>query len=195
MEFLNEKFTWIHKVGCVYPMVVVSILPHVEFGPNDHWKDTPQYIYSSEFFIWDSITRGSDCIMFFDLINVEMTWNNYYLRKWPFLRFTNRTRNSFFWFVYLIRKKSFINLNITWVTTPHRTHKYSTFNIVYRRSRANTGRNCSGVPSCGRISQKSLDLICVNLTRKNPNRRKFPILKNCLPCRPQFILLVHCTIR
>ena len=27
------------KVGCVFPMVVVSILPHAEFGPNDHRKD------------------------------------------------------------------------------------------------------------------------------------------------------------
>ena len=24
------------KVGCVFPMVFVSILPHAEFGPNDH---------------------------------------------------------------------------------------------------------------------------------------------------------------
>jgi len=29
------------KVGCVVRMVVDSILPRAEFGPNDHRKDTP----------------------------------------------------------------------------------------------------------------------------------------------------------
>ena len=29
------------KVGCVVVMVVVSILPHAEFGPNDHRQDAP----------------------------------------------------------------------------------------------------------------------------------------------------------
>ena len=33
------------KVGCVFPMVVVSIQPHLEFGPNDHRDDTPHFIY------------------------------------------------------------------------------------------------------------------------------------------------------
>ena len=31
------------KVGCIFLMVVVSILSHVEFGQNDHWKDAPQF--------------------------------------------------------------------------------------------------------------------------------------------------------
>ena len=33
------------KVGCVSPMVVVSIVPHAEFGPNDHMEDAPYFIY------------------------------------------------------------------------------------------------------------------------------------------------------
>jgi len=33
-----------HKVGCVFPMVVVAKLPHPEFGRNDHWKDAPHII-------------------------------------------------------------------------------------------------------------------------------------------------------
>ena len=28
-----------YKVGCLFPMVVVSILPHADFGPNDHRDD------------------------------------------------------------------------------------------------------------------------------------------------------------
>ena len=32
------------KVGRVFPMVVVSILPHAEFGPNDHREDAPHFI-------------------------------------------------------------------------------------------------------------------------------------------------------
>ena len=31
------------KVGCVFPMVVVSIPPHAEFGPNDHREHPTLY--------------------------------------------------------------------------------------------------------------------------------------------------------
>ena len=30
-------------VGCVLPIVVVSLLPHVEFEPSGHWKDAPHF--------------------------------------------------------------------------------------------------------------------------------------------------------
>ena len=33
----------INKVGCVFPMVVVSILLHAEFGPNDHREDASHF--------------------------------------------------------------------------------------------------------------------------------------------------------
>ena len=32
------------KVGCVFPIVVVSLRRHLEFGPNDHWTDAPHCI-------------------------------------------------------------------------------------------------------------------------------------------------------
>ena len=35
----NEK----RKVGCAYPMVVVSIAPYAGFGPNDHREDAPHF--------------------------------------------------------------------------------------------------------------------------------------------------------
>ena len=37
--------TWGHrnKVGCVFPMIAVSILPHAEFGLNGHWEDAPHF--------------------------------------------------------------------------------------------------------------------------------------------------------
>ena len=31
------------KVECVFPMVAVTILPHAEFGPNDHREDVPHF--------------------------------------------------------------------------------------------------------------------------------------------------------
>ena len=31
------------KVGCVFAMVVVSILPYAEFGRNDHREDAPHF--------------------------------------------------------------------------------------------------------------------------------------------------------
>ena len=33
----------VSKVGCVFPMIVVSILPHAEFGPNDQWEDAAHF--------------------------------------------------------------------------------------------------------------------------------------------------------
>ena len=33
-----------NKVGCILPMVVGSILPHAEFGPNHHREDAPHFI-------------------------------------------------------------------------------------------------------------------------------------------------------
>ena len=32
-------------MGCVIPLVDVSILPHAEFGPNDHREDAPHEIF------------------------------------------------------------------------------------------------------------------------------------------------------
>ena len=32
------------KVGCILPMVVISRLPHPEFGPNHHQEDVPHFI-------------------------------------------------------------------------------------------------------------------------------------------------------
>ena len=32
-----------NKVGCVFPMVVFSILQHAEFGPNDHREDASHF--------------------------------------------------------------------------------------------------------------------------------------------------------
>ena len=37
-------FYSIAKLGCVVRMVVGSLLPHAESGPNDHRKDAPQFI-------------------------------------------------------------------------------------------------------------------------------------------------------
>ena len=43
------KFLKSSKVECVIPMVVVSILSHVEFGRNDHRKDAPHFTIPSIF--------------------------------------------------------------------------------------------------------------------------------------------------
>ena len=33
----------INKVECVFPMAIVSIQSHAEFGPNDHWEDALRF--------------------------------------------------------------------------------------------------------------------------------------------------------
>ena len=46
-KFLKMKMGlnsgWFTKVGCVFAMVVVFILPHAEFGQNGHREDAPQF--------------------------------------------------------------------------------------------------------------------------------------------------------
>ena len=37
----NKSLRYVLNFGCVFPIVVVSMLPHVKFGPNDHWDDAP----------------------------------------------------------------------------------------------------------------------------------------------------------
>ena len=34
---------FIGKVGCVFPMVIVSMLPHAELGPNDDRDDAHHF--------------------------------------------------------------------------------------------------------------------------------------------------------
>ena len=41
------------KVGCVFQMVVVSILPHVVFGLNDHLDDAPHFPYELDVITFD----------------------------------------------------------------------------------------------------------------------------------------------
>ena len=36
------------KVGCVFPMVVSPILPHAEFGRNDHQEDAPHFRFQKK---------------------------------------------------------------------------------------------------------------------------------------------------
>ena len=36
-----------NKVGCVFSMIFVSILPHAEFGPNDHQENAYHFTVKS----------------------------------------------------------------------------------------------------------------------------------------------------
>ena len=40
--YLIFSVVGLSKLGCVVRMVVDSILPHAESGPNDHRKDAPR---------------------------------------------------------------------------------------------------------------------------------------------------------
>ena len=42
---MMEKFS---KLKCEFPMVVDSILPHAEFGPNVHREDATHFNYDAE---------------------------------------------------------------------------------------------------------------------------------------------------
>ena len=51
----DSNFKVSAKLGCVVRMVVDSILPHTECGPNDHRKDAPRFITDQILFM------GSSC--------------------------------------------------------------------------------------------------------------------------------------
>ena len=42
--WVNLRHCWSCKVGCVFPMVVDSILPRVEFGAKDYQENAPNFI-------------------------------------------------------------------------------------------------------------------------------------------------------
>ena len=41
VEMLLGKLKPANKVGCFVPIIIVSIVLHVEFRPNDHREDSP----------------------------------------------------------------------------------------------------------------------------------------------------------
>ena len=43
MKMINIILYNLYKVGCVFPMVVLSILPQAEFVRKDHWKDASHF--------------------------------------------------------------------------------------------------------------------------------------------------------
>ena len=45
----NLHFISSSKVRCVFPMVIVSMLPYTEFGPNDHRVDAPHFSFHTFF--------------------------------------------------------------------------------------------------------------------------------------------------
>ena len=64
-----------HKVGLVFPMVVVPTLPHTEFGRNDHREDAPHFRFMLTKVSWyhgfiDQILEGS-CISWYPFHTVK----------------------------------------------------------------------------------------------------------------------------
>ena len=39
----SDSMRLVSTAECVFPMVIVSILPHADFGSNDHRKDAPHF--------------------------------------------------------------------------------------------------------------------------------------------------------
>ena len=67
----------IAKVGCVFPMVVVSLLPHAEFGPNDHLEDATHFICSQGvFYTKNGATVFKKCMI--QLLNTTSLYNRKY---------------------------------------------------------------------------------------------------------------------
>ena len=51
-RYISTRNVHFYKVGCVFPIITVSLLPHAEFGPNDHCdhcEDAPHFISMTNF--------------------------------------------------------------------------------------------------------------------------------------------------
>ena len=48
-QFNNFNYLFKNKVECVFPMVIVSLLPQAELGQNDHREDAPHFIFLGHF--------------------------------------------------------------------------------------------------------------------------------------------------
>ena len=100
------------KLGCVFPMVIVSILPHAEFGWNGHQERAPHFIL-----------RGCNCV------GVTMWSGLKFLAEWfsAFLsvrysdlnfpdRYLQHATSIIFWIIEpkssLLDKKNFICKNL-----------------------------------------------------------------------------------
>ena len=63
----NKAFAWLSHLGCNFPMVVVYVLPHTEFGRNDYREDAPHFTWSyqsgSKYLTPYSSIRGG-CFLF-----------------------------------------------------------------------------------------------------------------------------------
>ena len=59
---VSDDFILATKVGCVFPMVVIPILPQAEFGPNDHREDAPHFILRClKMRLRNSTTKDTEC--------------------------------------------------------------------------------------------------------------------------------------
>ena len=48
-----------HKVECIFPMVVDSMLPNAEFGQNDHREDPPHFTFCASVFFLPCALLGT----------------------------------------------------------------------------------------------------------------------------------------
>ena len=69
-EILSALSQTVYKEGYVFPMVVISILPHAIFGPNDHLEDAPHFTILA-WKIKDETVTALKSQIWFDCINVD----------------------------------------------------------------------------------------------------------------------------
>ena len=74
----EEYYFLCSKMGCVFPMAGVSILPHTEFGPNDHREDGLHFI------CWN---RNRSFGLNFHWFNFFLLSGKYFIFFWNFIFF------------------------------------------------------------------------------------------------------------
>ena len=74
------------KVECVFSLIVISILPHAEFGPNGHGKDAPHFthLYKS-WYLKGLFQQWQQLKIVWFLINIEQLLKVGFVFHWNWL--------------------------------------------------------------------------------------------------------------
>ena len=62
-----------YKEGCVFPVVVVPMLSHAEFGPNDHQEDASHFTFSGDIMSMSLLCAGIHAAKFRMISDIDLS--------------------------------------------------------------------------------------------------------------------------
>ena len=92
----------IGKVECVFPMAVVSMLPHAEFGPNDAYERSPNKLFRALQLWAGRLIRRFFLDYTLEIAMKLMKTNQSFLLKWMLLLGRSNCQTDLPWMILLL---------------------------------------------------------------------------------------------